>query len=166
MKKTIMYLRETVDRTTGEVQTCEKIETMKLPSEPDFIKLYVSDLGRLLDLPQSQSQLLMCLVRLMDYDGIIALTPTRRDRVCMQIGISAKTLRNQMTMMLQHDGSPLRHLGRSEYQMDPHLIAKGHWDDIVQRRMTWEMTVRYTPDGKRQISAKAIPEQFDLLAAE
>lgn len=157
--------RETVHHETGQVVRTEHESVLRLPQEPEFIKLYLQDLSALLDVPAGPQSVLMALVRKLDYEGVITLSPASRERIAGALGIKVHTLANYITALC--DKGVLKRTGRGEYEMNPHLMARGNWADILKRRQSFQMVVTYRPDGTRTISGGVEPQgELPLPPAE
>ncbi|WP_063657596.1 hypothetical protein [Candidatus Arsenophonus triatominarum] len=64
MSKTVFRSEKSiVDTETGEIKRLESINTVRLPEEPPYVKLYLDDLVRINDLPKSTSKILYQFVR-------------------------------------------------------------------------------------------------------
>jgi len=156
MAKIIQLEEKTeVDYETGEVVKLTNSRVISLPQEPPYVKMYIEDLGKLLDVPPGPRMVLYHLAKRIDYDGFISLTPTSRERVAIACEINVRTMNNYLTHLSK--SGILKHIGRGEYEMSPHLFAKGDWKDISRRRTNFEMTVRYE-NGKRIIKGKSLSE--------
>lgn len=157
--------RTQIDHETGEVRQETRENVYRLPQEPRYVKMYIEDLGRLLDVPPGPRDILYHLVRRLDYEGLIGLTPGARQRICETANIKPQTLANYLTTLCKKN--VLKHVGRGEYEMNPRYFAKGDWKDIAKRRSAFEMTVRYSPDGQRIINGKSVDQMDieDLLAS-
>ena len=64
--------------------------------------------------------LLYHLVRRLDYEGFISLTPAARERIALACGIDVRTMSNYLTTLCKTD--VLRHAGRGEYLMNPNFF--------------------------------------------
>jgi len=125
--------------------------------------MYIDDVGRLLDVPAGPRMVLYQLARRIDYEGFISLTPAARERVAKACDINVRTMNNYLTQLSK--SGILRHSGRGEYEMNPNLFAKGDWKDIAKRRQDFELTVRYSANGKKTIHGRAVssePTQSDI----
>lgn len=141
-----------VDNETGEIRYEEKSNIVRLAQEPPFIKLYLEDIARILDLPQGPQAVLLALVRKLDWEGMISLTPSSRERISNALKIKVVTFNNYLTTLVERE--VLRRVGRGEYEMSPHLMAKGDWQIIQKRRASFKLTVVYNPDGTKKISGE------------
>lgn len=154
----IVQLSERITTTEqGEVVREERERVMRMPQEPEYIKLYLQDLAHILEVPQGPQGLLMALVRKMDWEGMITLSPGSRDRIAAALQIKVHTLANYLSVLC--DKEILRRVGRGEYEMNPHLMAKGDWSEILKRRATFKMTVTYKADGSKTVSGEVLAQQ-------
>lgn len=149
------------DHDTGVVRSEERTTITRLPQEPAYVKLYIEDLGRILDLPNGPRDILYSLLRKLDYDGLISLTSGGRKRIAEAHGIKEQSVSNYLTMLVKKE--VLKNVARGEYELNPHLFAKGDWDSIYRRRGNFKMTVTYTEDGRRFVTGKAEPHQQELF---
>lgn len=148
-----------VDHQTGEVVHEERTNVIQFAAEPPFVKLYMEDLARVLDLPHGPQMVLLALIRKLDYDGMISLTPTSRERISKSLNVKVVTFNNYLTMLVERE--ILRRVGRGEYEMNPHLLARGDWQAVHKRRSTFKMTVTYKADGTKTITG-ALETQEEL----
>lgn len=142
---------ESVDHTTGEIQhkTTENVSYM--PTEPPYVKVYLDDIAKLYGLPKASSSLLHCLLRKMDYDGIITLVAASKKRIAEELGVKQQTVANNIQALLKAD--ILKRSGRGEFMFNPNLFAKGEWKNIYKQRNKYvEMSIVYSPDGERIIT--------------
>lgn len=148
----VTYVSDTtkIDYETGELKEETSSTVTRLPIEPEYVKLYLDDLGKLIDLPEGQRKLLFPLARKMDYDGIISLTKNSRQRIATEIGITTATLRNYINHLSKNE--VLIRYGQNEYEINPRYLAKGTWQSIYKRREEIELKIRYNRDGSREIS--------------
>lgn len=149
---------ETVDRSTGEShsKTVENISYM--PTEPPYVKVYLDDIAKLYSLPKAGSSLLHCLLRKMDYDGIITLVSASKKRIADELNIKPQTVDNNIQALLKSD--ILKRSGRGEFMFNPMLFAKGEWKNIYKQRNKYvELTLTYSATGERTISGKVKNQQ-------
>lgn len=148
-----------VDHSTGQVLNDTKIVQFRIPSEPPYVKLYIDDLSRLMDLKGHHKEMLLELIRKMDYENIITLTPSARSRLALRLKIKEQTFRNYLNDLIKSD--VLRRIGHNEFMANPDLFARGEWQSIYERRQAFSMTITYQ-NGKRSIKTEAIQEQEEL----
>ena len=151
MKNRVVYEKEIIDKETGEVVTSEKVT--QLPKEPNFVKLYIDDIGKLYNLPKSCSGLMMALVKKIDYEGIITIASGAKKRTAKELGISIQSFDNSIQKLLKQ-GIMIR-IDRGEYMMNPNLFAKGDWTDVRRLRNKYiELNISYTDTGERKVVSR------------
>ncbi len=134
-------IKREINFTTGEIKTEENTNVIKLPREPAYVKMYIDDIAKLLELTNGCRSLLYCLIKKMDYEGVITLTKSSRDRLAEQVGVKETAIRNQITQLCQK--GILRRIGTGEYEANPNLFARGDWSDIYKRRKSFKLTINY-----------------------
>lgn len=139
-----------IDHESGEITQTTIEKVAHFPSEPPYVKLYLDDVAKLHGLPKAGGDLLHCLLRKMDYDGIITLVSSSKKRIADEIGVKLQTIDNNIQAMLKAD--ILQRYGRGEFMFNPHLFAKGEWKNIYKQRNKYvELTVTYTKNGERLV---------------
>ncbi len=93
----------------------------------------------------------------MNYYGVVSLTATTKARIALSVGCNEKTVRNAITEYVK--AGILRRIGRAEYELDPHLFAKGEWSEIRERRAQFRMEVDYGPEGRRIRTRRLSPDE-------
>ena len=126
---------------TGEITTEEITNVVKIPKEPPYVKMYIDDLAKILELTSGCRSLLYFLIKKMDYEGIITLTKSSRDRLAEQVGVKETAIRNQITQLCQK--GILKRIGTGEFEANPNLFARGDWSDIHKRRKSFRLTIKY-----------------------
>lgn len=154
-----------VDMRTGEIASESTATVTRLPAEPPYVKLYLDDLTRVLDLAAGPKDLLMVLVRKIDYEGMITLSPSSRRRMAGTLGIADQTFRNRLRDLVK--AGVLLRRGHNEYEANPMYFARGDWRDIYERRKALTMSITYSERGKSiSTQSEAIQEDLDLGIAE
>jgi hypothetical protein len=147
-----------IDVQTGELIKETKYEEALVQKEPKYVKIYFEDIARINDLPPAAGKLLNLLVQSMGYNNMVPLMLPFKQMICNQLDIKINTL-EKMTKTLVEKGI-LYKFARSLYILDPHLFAKGKWEDISQLRLI----IDYDPiTGERRLSSNA-PEQIKQLS--
>jgi DNA-binding MarR family transcriptional regulator len=161
-KERVVYseMTRTVDYETGVINEEEERKVIKLPQEPPYVKMYIEDLAAVLNLPIGVRGLLYALVLRIDYDGIITLGSTSKKKIAERLKITVGTFDNYLTKLVK--AGVLRRIGRGEFEVNPHLFARGDWAEVRRRRdnfgKTFRMTITYSPTGKRKIEGKTLEE--------
>ncbi len=123
----IEKVERVVDQATGEILSHQSkvINVRPMESEPDYVKMYVGDLGRLKNLSPAATEILLYIAATVDYDGFVSLTAHKKARIAMTCGVSTKTIKNAIIDYIK--AGILVRVGRAEYELDPSLFAKGKW---------------------------------------
>lgn len=150
----------TVDQLTGEILSQRKqvIELRKMEPEPNYIKLYIDDLARLVGLQEGHRSILPYVAASVGYDGFISLSAGRKARIAITAGCSVKSINNAITEFVKC--GILARVGRGEYELDPHLFAKGEWRNIRERRLRFMTKITYSEEG-RHIETEVIDNVSD-----
>jgi hypothetical protein len=148
-----------VDHKTGRItgETTSKI--VRHPAEPPYVKLYIDDLCELVQVPTSLKDTLILLLRKLDYDGYITLSPRFRKDLYEKLSIQDQTLRNRLVQLVQK-GLLVRE-GTNEYLANPFYFARGDWKSIVEQRQAFQMRITYSESG-RKIRTQKTEEQQEL----
>lgn len=139
-----------VDHKTGEVTSEVNSKVINLPTEPPFIKLYLTDVTHMYNLPRNSPDILLELLRKLDYEGMITLNSTTKKIICERTGKKMKTLDNFLGELVKKE--VFRRVGAGLFSPNPHLFGRGEWRDIYKRREAWLM-VEYKEDGTREIKS-------------
>lgn len=144
-----------VDGDTGEVIRTETDTTMRFPSEPEFVKLYVKDILYLKDMPQACNKVLLSLLAKAKYADrttinssdagglVVSMSGYDRKQLMQETGfMRMSSFNNVLTQLVK--GNLLIRLGTGTYQLNPYLFGKGNWRDIQELRMN----VTYNLEGK------------------
>ena len=140
MSKRITYERERLDEETGELVVTHRDAV--LPSEPDYIKLYLADIGMLNGLPGAANPVLNELLKLMDYKNRIILNASIKREIAKDLDISVKTIDNALGLLLKQNVLIRKDIGL--FLGNPHLFGKGEWKNIRELRLT----IHYTEKGR------------------
>lgn len=138
--------KQTIDE-NGEILNEERSRVISLPVEPPYVKIYIDDLAKIYDVSPGPQLVLHSLISKMDYEGFISLTPASRQRLADSLQITVPTFNNYLSALCKTN--IMRSVGRGEYEVNPHLFARGHWKDISKRRESFQLSITYKPDGTR-----------------
>ncbi|MDV7390848.1 replication/maintenance protein RepL, partial [Arthrospira platensis SPKY1] len=161
-KKKVVFesFNQVIDENTGELLSSKKVTKVMLPQEPAFVKLYLQDVMKIMNLTSSCKDVLFAFLPTMGYNNVIAAQKYVKEMICEQLGIKMNTL-NKAIDTMSKEGVLVRK-GRGIYVVNPQIIAKGKWEDIQEIRLQ----VTYDQDGNRTIShekVKRIEPQYKLL---
>jgi Firmicute plasmid replication protein (RepL) len=148
---TLERIETSIDTLTGEVLSSKTniIDLKPMEKEPAYIKMYIDDLSRFCDLTDGQRSILLFLAASADYEGIISLTAGRKSRIAITTGCTVGTISNAITDFCKKN--ILKRIGGGEYELNPHLFARGKWRQIRERREKFFMTIAYSEQGGRVI---------------
>ena len=154
--KKISYteIKTIMDYTTGEVFNKEITKTVVVDKEPDFAKMYFTDLIRIAQLEKSSLLVLLVLCKEMGYNNIIAINKSKKERVSKELKISTRTFEG-CVLKLYKAGFLIK-IAHGEYLVDPSLFARGNWKEIKNL----QLTITYNPDGTRSIRSNIMEEMI------
>jgi hypothetical protein len=154
-KITYQHVTNVIDKESGEVLSEESSTTTVLPKEPEFIKLYLSDLAKLNDLPQWVTGILHELLKHMDYDNRIILSAGVKREIASSRNTSVQVVSNTLGKFV--DKGILFRKDTGIYIVNPYLFGKGSWPNIQKIRLT----VTYGADKGREMKAEVVYEEQD-----
>lgn len=133
--------REKVDGGTGELMELEhSVGTRTIhSSEPPFVKLYITDVLYMQDMPKGLTNVVYALLDQATYakKGLrISISTGFKNEICEQLGIPRQTLNNALVKLCK--GKILRRIDTGLYELNPYFFGRGEWKDIDNLRMTWD----------------------------
>lgn len=160
--KVISTLR-VVDELEGTVlsETSNVLSIKKLPREPDYIKLYVDEIGGLHGLQAGHRDILLYVASLIGYDGTVLINARRKAQIAITLDIAPKSIDNALSELVKK--GLLKRLGRGDFEPNPFIFGRGEWDKIRQRRESFVSRVRFGPEG---VEALGIERDEQIPAAE
>lgn len=144
------------DLRTGEAVEQTTNNVVRIAKEPVYVKMYIQDLGNLMELSAGQKTLLYALVGKIGFDGIVSLNASSRRRLAKSCGLSDGAFRNGISALCKKE--IIRRVDPNEYEVNPHYFAKGEWSTISQRRQGFELRIAYGADGSRDVSTGVLEE--------
>lgn len=149
-KITVTDINTITDHETGEVLSQEKsTKTRLIEREPNYIKLYTDDIGRLFNLPGSSSDVLAAIASHMAYKtNIIVLYGPIKKVIMAELGMNKNTF-NKAIDDLYRAGMLIR-LSRACYMVDPELYGSGSWKDVQKVRLS----IEYNADGTKSVTTE------------
>jgi hypothetical protein len=115
--------KKVIDKESGEILSDENtITKVKYESEPDFIKLYIKDMVRIVGLKGNANRVLMALLPYVNYKNEIALIPTYRKEICNILKIKPNSL-SHIIMDLQR-ADILLNKGLNQWMINPNFFGK------------------------------------------
>lgn len=156
-KKIIRQIQtQTIDMASGEIVEVKDTKEYNVEREPDFVKLYLKDIERVLNLPAGVSSTMYELLRCMNYDNLIALTPYIRRSIAEKICTSVDVFNHNLAK-LSNEGV-ITKIDTGTYLANPDLFGKGKWTDI--RNMRLEIT--YDENGRAFKCNRNVPKQLEF----
>lgn len=136
-----------VDSSTGEIlqERSNVYSIEKLPPEPEYIKLYVNEIGRLHGLKSGHREIMLYVASLVSYDGAVVLNVRRKAQIALTLKIATKSIDNALSEFVK-TGLLIR-LGRGDFELNPFLFGKGDWKSIRERRESFVARLRFGPNG-------------------
>jgi len=140
-----------VDVLTGELLLERKnvIAFNPMPPEPAYVKMYIEDLGKVLDLQSGHRDILLHVAATVAYDGLVSMTTLRKSRIAAALKCSTRSIDNAISEFVKCE--ILLRVGRAEYELNPHLFAKGSWKEIRERRLQFTTRISYSAERGRTI---------------
>lgn len=137
-------------------KTENKIKTIS--KEPPFVKLYLDDIIHFFNLPKGVTgEVLMFLAQHMSYNNMICVIKPLKQIMAKQFNVGIDSI-NRTLQDLKKAGV-IHSIDRSLYLIDPHLFAKGNWNEIKNLRLV----IEYDHDKRmRKLSSNAAQELKQL----
>lgn len=143
-----------IDLATGEIKATQLIEKNvgTVTSEGMFVKMYMDDIGRLLNVQHKAMLVLMELLKIMDYHNEISVSTGKKREICRVLDIynEVKGVRtegiNIISQYMTHlvKAGILARKDKGMYIVNPNLFAKCRWHEVSRIRMS----VEYSEDGR------------------
>lgn len=145
MNKTILKqeVTEVQNSETGEVIEKSVTHTVRIESEPSFVKLYTKDMCKLNDVPKSANKVLNALLERTNYENQIVLAAHTKKVICDELEIKRPSLDNAILKLVKSE--LILRVGRGVFSLNPYVFGKGKWQDIKKLQMTWD----YDTEGRK-----------------
>jgi len=141
--------QDIINAETGEVIQAIMNTTdvfRRADGEGNFIKLYISDLGKLNKLQHKTMMVLLELVKTMDYKNEISVSIGKKKDMCKELDIynlvngekvvGTNVIDQHITKLVKT--GLLNRKDKGMYIANPNLFGKGKWQDIKAIRMQFE----------------------------
>nr|DAF03196.1 MAG TPA: replication protein [Caudoviricetes sp.] len=147
--KKVTYEEETIeiDNETGEVVKVRNTKTAIVSTEPDFLKLYLSDIKRIFSLEKNVSLVLYSIILRMGYDNKFVSVKDTKELIAKDTGLKVETIDVAISKLKKE--SILIPISKSVYLVDPNLFARGKWNKLKDLRLC----INYNLDGTRTINS-------------
>lgn len=153
-KITRAIVKTTIDVNSGEVIEIEGEETYVIEREPEYIKMYISDIARLSDIPKGMDNILMAFIKNMGYNNVIPVYMPIKEMIARDLNISINYINKAIDTF--HKKGVFIRAARGMYLADPKLFARGSWKDVRDLRLTIDYS------GKTKTLKSNLPEQMQL----
>jgi hypothetical protein len=117
-----------VDHNTGEILKSTTENTIVLPKEPDFVKLYLSHITHLTNLPNWTNPILHEFLAIMNYQNEIILNSAIKKRIAKKLGVQMGSIDNAIQHYVKK--MVLTRIEIGIYRANPFIFGKGEWKNI------------------------------------
>lgn len=135
-----------VDTQTGEVisETSTHTQKVRLPKEPDFVKLYLDHLGAFKGVQPSMNPILAEFLKRTTYANpddtnggmLLLVNKVVKDFIAQKCGISTSRVNEALGDFVRK--GYMQRIGTGAYQLNPLIFGKGEWKDISAIRATYD----------------------------
>lgn len=135
---------ETKDHVTGEVLTKHlSTRVTKADGEPNYVKVYVSDVAKLEGLSSSVFHVLFSIVCQMDFNNAVSITYGAKEKIAQAHKLTVKTVNNSIYDLLRV--GILKRQAKGEYIVDSTYFARGKWAKVLENRAAFALHINYDP---------------------
>jgi hypothetical protein len=139
--------------------------TSKIPTEPDFIKLYLNDVVVLKGIQSGYKDILFHMLKLMKYENyIVSISKYDKEVIVKKLGLSSTQQVDNAITKLKKAGIIMAVMNkegkkqRGVYEFNPFLFGKGKWVENYNNRDIHKLTVLYKKNQKEVVNIDAIIE--------
>ena len=145
-----------VNELTGELLSfvTEITEVNALAVEPNYMKLYIEDLGLLKRLSDGEINVLLGIATVSEYSGEVHLPLLIKQRIANSAEVKIQTINNIIAKLISKD--VIKRIGTTVYILNPDLFAKEKWRDIREQRKTFQSIITYNQNGTRTIEIRIV----------
>lgn len=122
-----------VNNETGEISKEVKHQVAFVEREPDYVKLYISDIFRLTDVPKSSNDIMLAMIKRMTYNNDIALFAPVKREIAKELGLKEVTISKAIELFVKK--SIILRKDRGLYIINPYFFGRGKWEDIKKIRL-------------------------------
>ena len=143
MSKKIIENRTIINQETGQIIEEEKEVSIK-SDEPDYVKLYLNAWCVFKDVKGVNLKLLYKILPYMTYaenEQLICFTSYLKKEIAKNLDWSEKSSLNRFNQELKKmcNAGVLKKIDRDTYQVNPELVGRGSWKDILKLRATFNL---------------------------
>lgn len=150
----VIETTEHIDYNTGEVKSSTITKRFK-GDEPNYIKIYLSDVSYLHGLPTATSDLLHELLKYVTYGTQeVVLNSVIKKRISEATGMAMQTVNNKLQDLLK--AGIISRVAVGTFVLNPYLFGKGDWKAINElRNKNIHLEVIYdAKTGERRIKGR------------
>jgi hypothetical protein len=145
--------RETVNMDTGEVIAEQRVTKQRVAREPQFVKLYLSHVLTLIDIPKGLNGILYELLRNMNYDNEIVWNQGVKMKLAEKLNCSESNVKKAITSFKRKGILIEQYPG--VFLVNPYVFGKGSWENVHQLRLTVDITA-----GKQILSGTVVNDNY------
>jgi hypothetical protein len=146
-----------INHETGEITKETKHQISFVEREPDYIKLYISDILRLTDIPKGSNDIMLAMLKRMTYNNDIALFAPVKREIANELGLKEITISKAIELFAKK--SIILRKDRGLYIINPYFFGRGKWEDIKKVRLQ----IEYSKEGRMILKAEFVPEKENEL---
>jgi hypothetical protein len=138
---------------TGEVTEEKKHQIYYVEREPDYVKLYISDILRLTNIPKGSNDIMLAVLKRMTYNNDIALFAPVKREIASELGLKEITISKAIELFAKK--SIILRKDRGLYIINPYLFGRGKWEDIKKVRLQ----IEYSKEGRMILKTEFVSEE-------
>ena len=146
----IIYVENSLmaDSQTGEVISAKSKKVVKIPQEPDYVKLYLNAVMYISDMPEGISSVMSSILKRMpfaDKKQKVVLTKSIKQDIAEELNVSESYVRKSIALLTK--GNMILHTGSVRsccYIINPHIFGRGEWKDIEEL----QLHIKFNHKGK------------------
>jgi hypothetical protein len=142
---------QSVNNETGEIIKEVKHQVAYVEREPDYVKLYISDIFRLTDVPKSSNDIMLAMLKRMTYNNDIALFAPVKREIAKELGLKEVTISKAIELFVKK--SIFLRKDRGLYIINPYFFGRGKWEDIRKIRLQ----IEYSKEGRMILKTEFVP---------
>ena len=137
-----------IKKEDGSLLEERKITTSFMEREPDYVKLYIKDILRLSDIPNSGNSILYAILKRMTYNNDIALYAPVKREIAMELDLKEVTVSKAIELFTNK--SILIRKDRGLYIINPYFFGRGKWEEIRKIRLE----IVYSASGRMMMKTE------------
>ena len=147
-RKIRTYVSSKVVTDSGDVLSEKENYVISIPSEPNFVKLYIDAVMYISDMPTGVSGVMQCILKRLPYADAeeqgIMINKYTRTKIAEELGMSEDYVRKSITALVKgkiliHDDTTPR---SCNYKVNPYIFGRGDWKDIEKLRLHVEFNAK------------------------